>query len=224
MVVIFRKTFAKKKSGLKRKEGKMEKKVQFIIMLILVCAVFAHATIEDIDIYSDTTIVDGDEYDTVNIYDSLDDPPIQTTVTMTGGSISSCNTHNSTILNYLGGEIDYFVAADNSAISVHSNHSYEFSMIDYGNVFLYNGSSVSQVLIISPDAELHIYGYNLSYNYGPPDLVSGYWKDSNQYFQLSLRIAAGINGQDVVYLHNIPEPATILFFTIGKLLLRRNWA
>jgi len=193
----------------------------FIVILIATASVTQGAIL---DIYADDTIQNGDVYDTVNIYDSLDVPPVQTTVDMTGGEIAECHIYDTAILNYWDGEIVYFVIHDNSTAEVHSDYDYSFALEDEGKIFLHNGGSNGQVLIVSPDSQLHIYGYDfIQIPSGSASIIEGDWEDTNQNFSLTVRIAGEINPQDVIFLHTIPEPTTFLLFTFGSLLLRRHY-
>jgi len=117
----------------------------FIAILIVTASVTQGAIL---DIYADDTIQNGDVYDTVNIYDSLDIPPVQTTVDMTGGEIAGCHLYDTAILNYWDGEIVYFVTHDNSTAEVHSDYDYSFTLEDESKIFLHNGGSNFQVLIV----------------------------------------------------------------------------
>jgi hypothetical protein len=140
---------------------------------------------------------------------------------MIGGSIAECQIHNTAIFNYLDGEIVWLVAQDDAVVNIHSDYDYGFAMTDYSKVFLHNGCSDLQVLIVSGNAQLHIYGDSLvctpaisSY------IVEGLWEDSQQSFSMVVRYAEGITPQ--IILHEIPEPISVLLFAFGGLLLRRT--
>lgn len=195
-----------------------------IVFLIFICGAFAQATVVDANIYSDTTIQAGDEYGTVNIYDSLDTPPIQTTVTMTGGSIANCHIYDTAILNYTDGEIVWLVAHGNSIANIHSDYDYGFQLEDSSKIFLHNGASNLGASFTSgsDNAQLHIYGYNLIYTLATPSspgLVDGYW-ENNQVFHFVIRASTDVT--PTVILHEIPEPLTFILLATGGILLRKT--
>jgi len=173
------------------------------------------------NVYSDTTIASG-VYDTVNIYDSLDVPPIQTTVDMTGGEIDYCNVYDTAILNFEGGDIFVVISHNNSTVTINNNPSPAvLELYDNSKMYLYNGAAGPFNALIYDNAELHIYGYNLNYDETPsPNWVTGQW-ENGQDFKIYLRNIYSYD-PDQVILHEIPEPATFLLFTFGGLLLRKH--
>jgi hypothetical protein len=191
---------------------KMKRKILITaIAILLSLSLQANATPVDANIYSDTTIVDGDEYGTVNIYDSLDVPPVQTTVDMTGGSIANCYIYDTAILNYMAGEIVWLVTRENSTVNVHSDYDYGFQLEDSSKVFLHNGDSNFQIAFASgsDNAQLHIYGYDLIYTPGSPGFADGYW-ETNKDFHIIIRASADVT--PTIILHEIPEPCSGLLF------------
>jgi len=114
---------AVKKSGMNRRG----KRSFFFVTILLLCGGLVQATPVDVNIYSDTVIEDGDEYGTVNIYDT---PPDQTTVTMTGGDISYCNLYDTTSLSFAGGDISLVTTYNSSSATVDVITTTGFNLYD----------------------------------------------------------------------------------------------
>ncbi len=191
-----------------------------ILAVLFICTLSVNATVVDANIYSDTTISTG-QYGTVNIYDSLDIPPIQTNVDMTGGVIEYCNVYDTANFNLTGGDILLVRTYDNSIAYINSNVSSGLRLHNNSKVYL-NALGASSNILMYDDAELHIYGYNLEYDEEIASLnkVTGQWRNG-QDFRICLRNITTYNPEQV-FLHEIPEPATILLFTLGGFLLRRT--
>jgi hypothetical protein len=187
-----------------------------LVLLLTVCQI-TWGTVTNI--YTDTTIESG-TYDTVNIYDSLDAPPIQTMVDMTGGLIYSCDVYNTAILNFNDGEIGTIYTNNSSIVNMSSVNTPTMYLYNDSQIHIYNGSAGPSVSLYD-NAELHIYGYNLDYDEIPsPNWVTGQW-ENGQDFTIYLRNIYSYNPSQVV-LHEIPEPTTFLLFVFGGYVLRRN--
>ena len=189
----------------------------FIAILIAITAVTQGAIL---DIYADDTIQNGDVYDTVNTYDSLDIPPVQTTVDMTGGEISYLNVYDTSVFNFNSGSIGVLTTNNSGIAHLYSSDISTKYLHDNSQIHIYNSSLSSSVLIYD-NAELHIYGYDLIYDEtASPNWVTGQW-ENGQDFEIYLRNIYSYDPDQVV-LHEIPEPATLLLFSFGGLLLRRH--
>ncbi|MCX5633176.1 MAG: hypothetical protein NTW93_05855 [Phycisphaerae bacterium] len=182
-----------------------------ILFLLPVCA--KALVIKDFN--EDGTITDSNYFDVVNIWNIA-------TVDMIGGYVTSCYLYDTAILNYTDGDIQSIVAGENSTVNVHSDYDTAYSLYDYSKVYLHNGSSgFLQLLIVSGNAQLHIYGYDLVYtpdDPGSPDFVDGYWEASHQSFHMGVRYAGGITPQ--IFLHEIPEPCSGLLLASLILLIK----
>jgi hypothetical protein len=179
-----------------------------VLFLVPVCA---KAT--TIDFNENGTITDGNVFDTVNIWDNAN-------VTMTGGVVAFCNTYNSGILNYNDGDLHFLYTYQTSQAWLYANESTECRIYDQSIVHLYNGGLVASALIYD-DAELHIYGYNLEYIIGGPDMVEGFWPD-NQFFSIFIRNSPEGALRDNVFLHEIPEPSTLSLLGLFVLFTRKR--
>jgi len=200
----------------------MKKQIITMFLLFVTCQ-FAWGAVTNI--YSDTTIGSG-VYDTVNIYDSLDVPPVQTTVDMTGGEIDSCHVYDTAILNFEGGNIFLVTSHNNSNVTINSVPSPDvFELYDNSEIYLQNGDYYTTVQIFD-DAVLHIYGYNFDYDPSitGTNAVNGFW-GNGEALRIALRSTPGVDYDPYtqVVLHEIPEPTTFLLFTFGSLLFRRHY-
>ncbi len=199
-------------------EEKIMRTKLFIVILIATASVTQAAIL---NIYADDTIQNGDVYDTVNIYDSLDVPPVQTTVDMTGGDISYLNVYDTSVFNFNSGSIGALTMNNSSIANLYSSDTPTMYLYDNSQIHIYNGSLGSSALIYD-NAELHVYGYDLEYDETPsPNWVTGQW-ENGQDFKIYLRNIYSYDPDQVV-LHEIPEPTTFLLFTFGSLLLRRHY-
>jgi hypothetical protein len=186
------------------------------VLFVLVIIYQANALPVDVNIYSSTTIESG-EYGTVNIYDTF---PDQTIVDITGGDIEYCNVYNSSNLNYDGGEISLVSTYNNSNSIVNVDVATGFDLYNESKVHLHALGTSSSIQIYD-DAQLHIYGYNLYYDeIFAPNQVTGQW-ENGQSFQIYLRNIYSYDPTQV-FLHEIPEPISVLLFAFGGLLLRRT--
>ena len=173
------------------------RKVITILTAVLIAGTSQAAL--DWDIYSDETISEGD-YGNINVYDSLDDPPIQTTVDMTGGAVFFFNSHNSSIINVGGGSINTFTALDSSTVNL-------------------TGGILNTLDASGAEAYFNIYGYDFTIEQPSSTyLLRGSWVDGTE-FEVWLR-RADIYGDHYI-LHEIPEPSVLLIFGIGILFLRK---
>jgi hypothetical protein len=207
------------KKGVRKMEQKRMRKEWVLLQVLFVLAIIcqANALPVDVNIYSSTTIEDGDEYGTVNIYDTL---PDQTIVDMTGGDISYCNVYDTANLNYGGGEISLVSTYNNSSAIANVDVSTGFCLYDESKVYLYELGSSSSIFIYD-DSELHIYGYNLEYEETAlPNWVTGQW-ENGQSFQIYLRNITSYDPTQV-FLHEVPEPLTLFFLVSGSLILRKK--
>lgn len=193
------------------------KKSLFIAAILLLCGGLIQATPVDANIYSDAVIEDGDEYGTVNIYDT---PPDQTTITMTGGEIIFCKVFDAALLDYREGNLSHIEVNDFGTAYVKGASAYTFDLYGSGKVHIYNSQPISSIQIFD-DAELHIYGYNLEYDETPtPNWITGQW-ENGQEFKVYLRNIYSYNPEQV-FLHEIPEPSTLSMLGVLLLFIERR--
>jgi hypothetical protein len=194
---------------MKRKTNGRGKAVALQVFFVLAIICQADATVVDVcdGIF---TISDGDNYDIVNIWDNA-------TVNMDGGQVSSLFTYELGTLLYYGGDIHDIWVHNDSIAYIETDFCQAFEIYDYGQIHMDNGPIGASIQIFD-DSELHIYGYGLYYIPGGTGEVKGSWEDGRN-FGLYIRNAGEIVPEDHIFLHEIPEPATIAFLGFGLYLL-----
>lgn len=202
------------------------KAVILIMGVLLLCGGIVQATPIDINIYSSTTI-DSGEYGIVNIYDTF---PDQTIVTMTGGSIYSVWTYNSSIFQLQGGNVDRVINFLPGYISAHNTSNIIMSGGTVGGLELFDssvahisGGDISGHLATFQTSAAHIYGKNFNFTpngSGGPGWITGNWADDTP-FSIYYRNYEPFPGTHL-FLHEIPEPCMLGLFGIGSLILRKG--
>lgn len=197
--------------------------VKSILAVLFVCAVCADAVPIDVNIYGDTTI-SGGEYGTVNIYDSLDVPPIQTTVTMTGGSAESVWTYDSSIFNMQDGNIlGWITLRDSSNLTMTGGTVNDLELYN-STVAILSGGNITGTIGVGPgsSAIVHVYGKNFDHTPLGPNgwSLTGDWANNNS-FTIFFRTSEPFPGTHLI-LHTIPEPCTLGLFGLGIFLMRRK--
>jgi len=169
----------------------------------------------DVDLCSDTIIGPGDDYDLVFVYDTS---PIHTKVEMFGGNVFGFITHDSSIVNIHGGELEKGITTyDSSKLSIYGGTILLDTPLLTGSSTLniYGGD----VRMAAPCAEgsstINIYGYDFSEL--PAFSLTGYLSDGTPFEFIELTYA-----YSHINLVVIPEPATMLFFCLGALILRKQ--
>lgn len=181
---------------------KMNKQRIVILMvgILLFAGGLAKATIDNF--YSDVTILNGDVYDRINIYDT---PPDQTIITMMGGTVNTFSTYNSSSLIFSNGHIGYVSLYDSSAFHI-------------------SGGNIGYIAMYDLETTVHIFGYNFEYtpNTGDPSgRLTGFWADGSAFSIDFRRIPEHLPSSRVV-LHEIPEPCLFALFGFGMLIIKRT--
>ncbi len=87
-----------------------------VILTIGLVLIAVNAPVQaDTDFYSDGNIISGEEWATVNIYDT---PPNHTTVNMFGGTVLDFFTYNASTLNIYAGSINNVISNDYSTLNI----------------------------------------------------------------------------------------------------------
>jgi hypothetical protein len=160
------------------------------------------------------------------------------TLNMSGGNVGGLNANDESLVNISGGSITGLQVFNNATVTLSQNASI-YSAVAYSGVINMNGGTITCLAAVGGSpvvnlrggaitdylgadsfASINVFGYNLTktdsggtFGYGQ---VSGFWQDG---------VAFAINfGGTEVYSHIdlIPEPATLLLFSIGALLLRKS--
>lgn len=91
---------------------------------------------------------------------------------------------------------------------------------DYSEITLSGGQILGDLTIYNPTSWVHIFGYGFNNDPFPGSPLTGYWADDTP-FSINL-VDSTISTYDQIVFHIIPEPASILLFGLGGLLLRRK--
>jgi len=187
----------------------MEKKLlKFVLAILFLLPVCANST--TIDFYTDGQIVDGNYFDNVNVWNNAN-------VTMTGGQVFDFNTYQTSIINFSGGKVTHFYIYDNSQLNACGGWIYHTLEVSGSSIVNFTGGETHgfQGIKASDFSIVNIYGYNLHIS---SNTVIGYWAD-NHYFRIGL---VGVETASHVVLHEIPEPVSIILFSLtGLFVLRR---
>jgi hypothetical protein len=185
--------------------------ISILLAILILLPVCANAT--TMDFYTDGWITDGNNFETVNVWNDAN-------VTMTGGYTLYCNLYNSSAFNFYDGDIGLFSTYQSAIVNVFADDDSGFDIYNQSQIHLFNGGNGSSAFIYD-DAELHIYGYNLKYIVGGPDQVVGFWPDY-QSFSILIRNSPRGALRDNVFLHEIPEPSTLSLLGLLTLFIRRK--
>jgi len=201
------------------------------------------------DIYSDANIVDGDEYDDINIYNSA-------SVTMTGGTVDSVLTHNTSKLLVYDGYIRKVDSWDNSTIEISGgtfnstdpsgNSIISFSgsaqtsgvvVESFGSFDMYGGIAtfvglwgsgvtnlsggvISDYILATDDSIVNIYGYDLSISTTGGSYGFG---QVSGFWDNDLPFTIDLKDSETYdHVNLIPEPSSLILLTLGVLMLRRK--
>jgi hypothetical protein len=195
---------------------KMRSKIIFATWVLLSTGGLAQATTIDFNSVNPIgTIQAGDTYEFVTAHDYA-------TVTMTGGQVNYCNVYGTSTLSQYDGTIGVIETYGFSIAKMYATHAPTLYLYENSQIHLYDGG-LSISAFIYDNAEFHIYGYDLKYDALPaPNWVSGYWdSEHNHRFMVYLRNIYAYNPEQV-FLHELPEPASILIFGLSALFLSRR--
>ena len=178
----------------------MKKTIIITIIVTVLIGTNSLKAADDWDIYSNVTIESG-EYNVVSIYDSLDDPPIHTTVDMYGGSISVMGTYDTTTVNFSGGSISHLWTFDDS--------EFNFSGGAMNYIWTYGNS---QVTIFGTDFNFELGEITATHGKLTGTLASGEaidgWVTFDRYDNSSIVL--------------VPEACTVSLLGFGAIVLCRK--
>jgi len=147
-----------------------------------------------VDFYTDGTIQSGDNYSKIKIYNDI-------TVEMHGGYVGEVTGQSTSIFNMYGGAVG--------------------SIITTGSANLYNGVIDTVVGF----GKVNIYGYDFVWTLGETlpqrGVLTGKWENGTS-FSINMRDVLPTDTH--VVLHVIPEPTTIILFSLtGLFIVKRNY-
>ena len=193
--------------------------------MLVLFMIFGKLSAEDKVFTSNGSIYDSEVWDTVSVQNDT------TVVDMWGGTVADLGSTDASMVNIYGGDIiggpgflfeKGLSAWSSSTINIYGGYMCVASSFDSGKLNIYGGDiDVLWCKGTTPTgtATVDIFGLNLflietggDYGYG---LVSGSWSDNTQ-FIIDLWAA---NTAPSITLHEIPEPCTILLFSLGSIIL-----
>ena len=163
----------------------------------------------------DLFVIPGDVYDNDFVYDT---PPDHTTVDMFGGSIAGTLSYDSSTVNIHGGDVWWGLAThDSSTLNIHGGTITCQSLIisDSSTLNIYGGDfSCGNSPGFSESSTVNIYGYG--FDYDGAYILTGFLSDGSSF------IINECFPSDYAHINLIviPEPATMLLFALGGLMLR----
>jgi hypothetical protein len=191
-------------------EEKMLNKIVILILGILLCC-GGLTWAGNIAFYTDGAIIDGNVFQTVNIWNTA-------TVNMTGGSVLSLGAHNKSMLNISGGSIQGLGGYDSAIVNITSGTI--ITLIAHNSsLFNLRGGSITGELFAESAATINVFGYDLiNTQHGGPwgdGMITGFWQDGSPF-----RIYTD-GGSTYSRINLIPEPASIFLLGFGAFLFRR---
>lgn len=140
----------------------------------------------------DDTTINSGVHSNVNVY-------LSPTVNIVGGTVTILTTYDTSVTNISGGNTDTAFLYDNTVLNL-------------------TGGDVTTVY--TNGMEVNVYGTNLNASqYGSSLWISGIWEDGTSF---NIMMPRTFVSEGNVILHEIPEPAAILLFITGTLLLKRK--
>jgi len=191
------------------------KKTIIALLAVVILLIVSQVQAIDVDFYSDAIIGPGDDYELVFVYDTS---PLHTKVEMFGGNVFGFITHDSSIVNIHGGELEKGITTyDSSKLSIYGGTILLDTPLLTGSSTLniYGGDVRMGAPFADNSSTINIYGYDFSEF--PAFSLTGYLSDGTPFEFMELTYA-----YSHINLVVIPEPATILFFCLGALLLRKR--
>jgi hypothetical protein len=174
----------------------MKKGTGVLILLAFLLLPFCANAVVIKNFYTNGVIVDGNNFDQVNIWNN-------STVEMIGGIITNTiNTYNTSTLNvadgiFQGGALTFIRMWDSSILNLSGGL--------YNHTWIYPGAGT-----------VNIYGRDLNWTIDSEKRLHGYWADNTEF----LITFARIENANII-LHEIPEPFTISLLLIGILGVRK---
>jgi len=200
-------------------EGKevMKTRLWKTILAILLLPVCANAT--TMDFYNDGTITDGNVFDTVNVWNDAN-------VVMTGGTVYSVFSRDSSIFNLQSGDITGWITVrDASNLKISGGSVGDLELYNSAVAIISGGNITGTLATGAPiSGTVHIYGENFELSFDGGWLIEGNWADETP-FAIHYRSDSSTpmpgSPNSNIFLHTIPEPMTMAFLLIGISSIRK---
>lgn len=193
---------------------KLETQMTVILATVLMIGVCNVQAAIDWDFYEDGTIDPCDEYSNVGVYDT---PPDHTTVDMLGGVLLTLSTYDFSTTNIHGGEISWGIDTyDSSTVNIYDGTitAHFLGVRNTSTLSIYGGNlDVVNSPTFYETSTVNIYGYSFFYD-DILGVLTGNLQDGSTF------IFRELSPSDYSNLNLVPEPATMILFVMGGLILR----
>ena len=200
----------------------MRRRIGILILgVLLSCGGLAQATNIDFNSVNPVgTIQAGDNYDQVTLHDSA-------VVTMTGGSAYTVWSYDSSTFQMQSGNVTGWIGVSNSSsVTLSGGLLKDLELRDSGIATILGGNITGSLGIFGTAAVAHIYGKNFGATpNGAGWLITGDWADNSPFtifYRAPLYAPPPSSSGPYVFLHTIPEPATLFLFGFGMIFARRK--
>jgi hypothetical protein len=188
----------------------LKKRILILLAVLILLPVCVQAT--SIDFYTDGQITDSNYFDVVQVWGTA-------TVNMSGGQVLDFYTYQTSTVNLSSGNVSHFYIQGTSQLNVSGNGWILYTLeVSGSSIVNFTGGETHgfQGINASDFSIVNIYGYNLHIS---NNIVIGDWAD-NHPFRIGL---AGSETASHIVLHEIPEPLSILFFSLtGLFIVKRS--
>jgi hypothetical protein len=198
------------------KEASIMRKIAIIFMLVLTVGIVGRVQATIVEFHDDWIIHEGDEYESVVIFNDA-------TLGMTGGVVGRVHANDSSRFNLFYGLVSELVASDASTVYMYGGAIEGSLIVDRLSSVSLFGGTIGEALTIPHSGTVNIYGYGFNWERaaGPAESgwLSGYWLDGTPFSMYLRNLPEPFPGSHVVL---IPEPGALLFLALGSLGLRKR--
>jgi hypothetical protein len=158
-------------------------------------------------------IYDGDPYGEVLIYNDVQ-------LDIFGGDLVYVWAYDNTITNWYDGEMGYFVAHDDSIVDIYGGKVLITLGADANSVVNLYSSDLIEMVSLWDNSVLNLYAYDVIHH-----ATGGYSDDGwieGKYILDDTEFSIDLIKDSFSNINIVPEPSTLLFFSLGGLILRKK--